>query len=276
MIVTESFLRAKGNEISTCEDGFIVTEEYAVMIDGASAKSKLMINGKTTGRFIMEEIKEAIPHFEEGLNANEFVRALDKALLRSYEEKELLDIIKDDVKSIPEANVVVYSASRNELWFYGDAQAMVDGVHYTNPKYIDEITSGVRKMVNEYYLITKEKTSEQILELDEGAKFIKPLLAMQQYFHGTNHPTKLAYSCINGFGFEEEFIKIVKLGKEVKEIVLATDGYSELFMTVKETEDFLENVIKKDPIGINEFQTFRGVGSDLNSYDDRAYVKLRL
>lgn len=244
MQVLETFLKGKRPEPSKCEDGFIVTEDYAVVIDGATAKSDLTIGGESTGRYIMELIKGSIPYISEKLDSVSFVREVEKRVLENYKKDNVYERMVNEKQSVPEAQMVVYSKFRKELWLFGDAQAMMDGLHIENRKYVDDLTAAVRRYVNEYYLING-KSEKDLLKEDEGSKAIQALLNKQSSFSNYQFDSPFSYACVTGFGINEKQIKVIPVPESTKEIVLATDGYTKLFMNVNDTEYQLNELNKK-------------------------------
>ena len=56
-VIEESFVKGK-SLTGLCEDGWVATPDYVVVIDGATSKSDYRIDGVTTGRKAMEIISE--------------------------------------------------------------------------------------------------------------------------------------------------------------------------------------------------------------------------
>ena len=56
-VIEESFVKGK-SLTSLCEDGWVATPDYVVVIDGATSKSDLRIGGVTTVRKSMVMISE--------------------------------------------------------------------------------------------------------------------------------------------------------------------------------------------------------------------------
>lgn len=71
-------------------------------------------------------------------------------------------------------------------------------------------------------------------------------------------------------------IKKIDVPENVNYLSLASDGYSRIFSTLKETEDELERLLKIDPLCINENLGTKGRMEGNNSYDDRTYIKVEI
>lgn len=273
--VNEDFLLGKEKNITLCEDGFVVTEDYAVMIDGAGTPSKMDFKGKKGGRYIMEIIREAIYDIEGDLDYLSFLEEISKKIIENYKKNNVYDILKKNVNIRPMASMVVYSRNKHQLWFYGDCKALVNGIQYENPKYIDTVMYEARKMVLEGELL-KGKPLGEIISEDKGREYITELLNYQRLFLHARNGSKLAFSMVDGFDFRTEDIKVVNLPKKVDYIILATDGYSVLKPTLEETEEVLKKQLKEDPLAIDQLTGFKTCCKNLNSIDDRAFLKLLL
>ena len=57
------------------------------------------------------------------------------------------------------------------------------------------------------------------------------------------------------------------------EIVLASDGYPHLAPTLAETEAWLDEQRRNDPLNIGEFKATKAFVEGNNSFDDRSYIR---
>lgn len=272
--VTESFLMGREQNISLCEDGFIVTEDYAVMIDGAGTPSPKTFNGEKGGRYIMELIRDSIHKFQPNLDYITFLEQMNRVIVDDYKQNDWYEELTNDINLRPMASVLVYSKHKHQLWFYGDCKALVDGVQIDNPKYIDEVMLNARRMVLEAELLSGN-TQDHLKENDIGREYINTLLSYQRTFLHNRGESDLAFSMVDGFDFRIEDIKVVDLPSDIHSLILTTDGYSILKPTLEETELILKEQLKKDPLAINELKGFKPLAPGANSIDDRAYLRLR-
>lgn len=275
--VIETFLLGREKDINLCEDGFIVTDDYAVIIDGAGTPSPMLFNGKKGGRYMMEIIYDYVSDLKDtGYLTNiEFLNGLNNFITDRYKEEGFFNELSNNINSRPMASMVVYSKSLNQLWFYGDCKALVDGIQYENPKFIDEVMLDARKMVIEGELLLG-RTKESILKDDIGRDYINKLLSYQRLFLHSRDETPLAFSSIDGFDFRLEDIKVVSLRGDVSEIVMTSDGYNDLRETLLDTENILKDSLKNDPLSINELKGFKVYSDEFNSFDDRSYIRIKL
>lgn len=269
--VEEIFLKGK-KSASANEDGIILTRDFIAVIDGATSKSAFSMEGKTSGRLSMELVLEAIKEFPKDIDATEAVRLITKKLHDFYVNNNLLASVNDNPAARLTSNGVIYSISRKELWQIGDCQALINGHHYNNNKDIDDIMADARSAYDEVALL-QGATLESLRTTDPGRDFILPFLKIQgvlQNYHG--HP----YGFPVMDGFEIDMNQVIVVPIEADEIVLASDGYPNLFNTLKESEFFLKKVINEDPMLIRLYKSTKGVQKGQDSFDDRAYVRIRL
>ncbi|WP_018664820.1 hypothetical protein [Heyndrickxia acidiproducens] len=275
MKVLEIFMQGKNPDPPLCEDAWIVTEHFAAVIDGATAKSTLAIDGKTTGRFIAEQMKDAVASIDQAdLDAEAFVKVIEKYLLEQYEKFGVLGQMREDPNKIPAASMAVYSRQRREVWLFGDCQAYAGG-RLTNEKPVDKLTGMARKYYIEYQLL-QGKTEAELLEINCGHEEILPLLQMQQVFLNADIDSPFAYSTISGFGYQMKDAKIIPLPPNIQEVALASDGYPVLFKTLAETEHYLKEALAEDPLCYRRIISVKGMTKGLNSYDDRCYLRIEI
>jgi len=58
--------------------------------------------------------------------------------------------------------------------------------------------------------------------------------------------------------------------------VLCSDGYPKIFSTLKEAEEYLEYIIKNDPLCYKINPYFGGIVKGAISFDDRAYIRFKI
>ena len=60
------------------------------------------------------------------------------------------------------------------------------------------------------------------------------------------------------------------------EVVLASDGYPELFGTLAESEARLNELIRLDPLCYKIYKSTKGLMDKCTHFDDRSYIRFRL
>lgn len=155
----------------------------------------------------------------------------------------------------------------------GDCQCLVANEKHTNPKRIDRLLSEVRA----FYLFSElrsGKTINDLLELDPGRSFILPLLERQALFQNADAP--YGYSVFDGFPVALKDVKQIQVSRDATHLVLASDGYPDLASSLEESEKRLQEAIARDPLCMTLNKSTKGMGRNSSSFDDRAYLKIRL
>ena len=272
--VEECFLKGKMNP-QTNEDGMIVTPYFAAVIDGATAKSTFTYEGKKTGRLAMELALEAIRNFPKDIDAADAIRRITERIYDFYVQHNLLDELKAEPGKRFTANGVIYSYARNEVWQVGDCQCIIDNLYSSNEKEIDAIMADVRAVVNEVALLGGA-TMKDLESHDPGREFIYPFLQKQALLQ--NCPIQgqpFSFSVFDGFPVQMEQVKVFPVG-DAKEVVLASDGYPHLYSTLYASECYLADILEKDPLCIRLYKSTKGIQEGNCSFDDRAYLKIRI
>lgn len=275
-VIEESFVKGK-SLTGLCEDGWVATPDYVVVIDGATSKSDFRIDGVTTGRKAMEIISDEVQRLPSGISASEFVNIINERIIRYYKTNHILDLVEQFPETRLTASVAVYCHSRNEVWLIGDCQCKIGECCFKNNKKIDSILSELRSFV----LCSALRDGSSIKELqkrDIGREFIYPMLKRQYLWQNNlDDNSEYRYIVLDGFPVDYALIRIIPVGD--RSIVLATDGYFDLYGTLQETEQALCHQIETDPLCI-------GMGCDKNnkstkgvlpgncSFDDRTYVRI--
>lgn len=96
--------------------------------------------------------------------------------------------------------------------------------------------------------------------------------ALLQNYPGNN---QFAFAVFDGFTVDPDKVIVFKVGRN-KEIILSSDGYPITFNTLKRSEQYLYDIMQKDPNCIREYKCPKGLKQGNRSFDDRAYLKIIL
>lgn len=272
--IKESFLKGKQSP-QTNEDGIIVTPYFAAVIDGATAKSTFTHDGKKTGRLAMELALEAIREFPKDIDATEALRRITEKTHQFYVEHNLLDELKTEPGKRFTANGVIYSYTRNEVWQVGDCQCIIGNLYSSNEKEIDAIMANARAAFNEVALLNGA-TMEGLEAHDLGRDFIYPFLQKQALLQ--NCPIegqRFAFPVFDGFPIQMKQVNVFPVGN-ADEIILSSDGYPHLYSTLHESECYLADILEKDPLCMRLYKSTKGVQKGNCSFDDRAYLRIKM
>lgn len=280
--VTE-FIAAKDGNPQNCEDAITVTASFACVVDGATSKTKRMWGRKTGGQKaaqIICETLDSIPK-DEVVNKVELFGLFTVKIGELYRQQDsLFETVEKNPWERMTASAVVYSKHHRQVWMVGDCQCLIDGKLFLNSKDVDRVLAETRAFILELEIMKDRNTkeAEKIAELrrnDPGRAFIYPLLAEQSYFQNSPEPNAYSYGVIDGFQLDECYIKTIEVGN-AEYIILASDGYPQLFPTLEETEANLKSLLAEDPLCFRKLKSTKGVLPGNDSYDDRAYLKLKL
>ena len=270
--IEEEFLLSKTQFQKDCEDRILINENYFAVIDGATSKTEVLWDGYTSGQLAGQFLIESLNSIPPEATAREAVDLTTSKIFDFYGDQYLIEIIKHKPFLKLAVSFIAISKSREEIWLVGDCHGMIDRRYIENKKDIDELLSEVRSLYLESELLMG-KTISDLEEKDTGREFIMPLLRRQQLFQN-NLNNSYGYSTIDGFPVEDNGIHIIPIPKNAKFVVLASDGYPKLYSTLKATEEYLNHLLKKDPLLFKDYKSTKGKGKDDISFDDRAYLKI--
>ncbi|WP_299459271.1 hypothetical protein [uncultured Microscilla sp.] len=271
--VVEHKLVSKTGNFFTCEDQIVATDYHAAVIDGATSKLATTYQGKTTGRFAAEILKNAIARFPVQVTFDEAVDLLTYALAKHYHRNNEYDYLKEHPLERPTASVAIYSDYQREVWLIGDCRCMIDKKVYNHRRRPEEVIARIRALYLEIAL-QQGASVASLQHRDIGREYILPLLKGQVAFQNShsNHP--YGYSAIDGFPVVDKHLSVIPVDGDDVSIVLASDGYPVLYRTLEQSENYLYAALKKDPLCFREFLNTKGVMKGNISFDDRAYLRL--
>jgi len=298
------------------EDICLVTDDFVMIGDGATSKSKdfKIITNPTTGeivtsgRLAAQVIAQRLSELDANIEPDIAIVELNNAIAQKYKELGLYEYMQSHSTDRMTASVIIYSRARGEIWILGDCQHMIDGVHNDNAKLIDEITGRTRSEISSllqegrtieeirakvadnaaqygWQVDTSELTTSQLQKSTDAPRTaIMSMLSTQQQFQNRpegspEHP--LAYDVIDGLGQQNAGrVKVIKLTPGDHEIVLASDGYPQLARTLADSEIAREELLEQDSLLIGKsgqrYMSTKGMSKGQQSYDDRAYIRFNV
>ncbi len=266
--VIEKFCASKTNVQEECEDILVVCEKYIAVIDGATSKTNNTYEGKTGGKIAAELIAS---YLEGGLIDSDMdyktATCRIQVELQEYAYKHQLE--ERGIHLC--ASAVIYSIAKRQIWAVGDCQFMLNGEHHTFYKKVDTILSESRSLAI-HMLLQSGYTEEDLMRKDLARELILGELKMQQ--HLENREDEYGYSVFSSQGSVKNiYVTDVPPGSE---IVLASDGYPELFATLSESEARLDELVRLDPLCYKIFKSTKGLMKDCKHFDDRCYIRFRV
>lgn len=274
MQIIEKFLEGKNPDQQLCEDGIFQSDDFVAVIDGATAKSKIEYDGKSSGRAAMEKVKQALKDVPADADVCTAIDIITGCMAEWYRNLGIYEHLQSNYIERPSASAVIYSHQKKEIWQIGDCLAIVDDKHFYNNKILDEIMINARVLYLEMQ-IQQGKTIAELINNDIGREFILPLLQNQGCLQNNFNGSEYAWEVFDGFPLLKERVKIIDASK-AKTLILASDGYPKLFNTLQESEEYLKYVLQNDPLCFTINKGTKALKKGNNSFDDRAYIKIEL
>ena len=69
---------------------------------------------------------------------------------------------------------------------------------------------------------------------------------------------------------------LFQVPKGVSQVVITSDGYPRILPSLQQSEDLLARLLAEDPLCIGPLRSTKGVKPGNASFDDRAYLRIRL
>ncbi|MDO7873798.1 hypothetical protein Q5H93_03570 [Hymenobacter sp. ASUV-10] len=271
--IVESFLMGKHNNSLLCEDAIYYDANFAAVIDGATSKTDFKFDGKSSGRVASELVCEAIKTLDCKSDVISAIELITKKIFDFYKNNKLVGHMKANKADRFSACAAIYSQYRREVWVIGDCQCFVNGEVYKADKKIDNILSEVRALYLKSEIMSGRPIEDLVVD-DAGREYILPLLLKQTIFQNASGASEYNYTVFDGFKIDVKNVSVIKV--IMSDVVLATDGYPQLQKTLKSSEKYLKTILRKDPLCITSYKATKGRVLGNVSYDDRAFVKIKV
>jgi hypothetical protein len=274
MKVIEQFSQSKTGLSSDNEDRVFVNDNFACVVDGGTSFSTIQWDGKTPGQFASQLVSDSISAFHNTIGKTAATEQISKKIRLAYKKKGMFEYVKKNPSHRIFASIALYSQYHSEVWLIGDCQCLIDEKVYQNKSLLGELLSDVRSAFLEAEIISG-KTVSELQEHDTGREYLEPLLKRLGVLRNDTE-SQLAYSAIDGFNVNETYTRTVPTDHNAKHVILASDGYPELKASLRDSEIFLSQVLKSDPLMIGTHRSTKGLYKNNISFDDRAYLKIQL
>lgn len=269
--VVESFVRGKWDDPCLCEDAVVITDGFVAVIDGVTTRGReSMIAGMTPGRFAALCGQSAFETMPSDSTALQAVAHMSVGLATALAQSGA----PPDVCSKAAFGFVAYSASRHEIWRVADCPFACDGIVDSQRHEAERIQTEARTMLLEC-LILLGSDPETLRANDPSARIIAPLVEARLAARN-RRGTPWSYGVIAREPTPIELVEVFPVRSGIREVVLASDGWPSVRSTLSESEAFLADVLRDDPLMIRRFPTTKGVAPGAISFDDRAYVRIIL
>ena len=266
--IIEQLCASKTMSPNDCEDIIVVSDSFIAVIDGATSKTDNRFEGKTGGKIAAEIIASCLQTglVESNMDYKTAICRIQSELQNYSQEYQL-----EEQGIHLCASAVIYSIAKRQIWAVGDCQFLLNGKHYTFYKKVDTILSDARSLAI-HMLLQSGHSEDELLKNDMARTLILGELKMQQYLE--NRDDEYGYSVFSNQGSVKTIsVTDVPPGSE---IVFASDGYPELFGTLAESEDRLNELIRLDPLCYKIYKSTKGLMSQCTHFDDRSYIRFRV
>ena len=287
MRIIERYMHGKNPDQSLNEDGLVVTDGFAAVVDGVTGKSVRKAWHPSGGVIAKDLAVDVISSLPPDTAMRQVQHAVDQRFRDAYRTHEYgFAFFEREPLERLQANAVMYSEARHEAWLFGDCQIMVNGTPTPTVKRVDELLGELRAFTT---LALRERdgsagrtghTSDghgdaaripaSAPAQDQAREMILPFLRLQSQFANKRGP--YGYFVFDGFTDPDYPIRVVRVDPG-DEVVLASDGYPLLRPTLERSEDELRRLRQEDPALIGEYRSTKGFTPGLDSFDDRTYLR---
>ena len=243
--------------------------KFIAVMDGVTAKGKILWDSKTSGFYAKEVLMYAMAQLNGNESAVQVLEYLNSQLHKQYNGNDsyFLENTAERLRS----TIVIYSNKYKQIWCFGDCQFSINGQGFKKEMEIDLLLAEVRSVYLHLELISGKSVEELCLS-DPSREIIFPLIKKQLYFSNCDKGGKYEFSVLDGFC--NDFSKVITYDvKEGDTVILASDGYPRLEPSIFESELFLKELKEKDPLCIDLYKAVKGFTDGKSSIDDRTYIK---
>lgn len=282
MRIIERYCRGERNDQSLNEDGMLVTDDFAAVVDGVTSKSVRHLCRPSGGVVAKDLMIDIIGGMPADASMRQMQRAVDARFQARYRSHEAgIRVFADEPVERLQANAVVYSARRHEAWLFGDCQIMVNGVQTPTTKDVDVLLGDLRAFTVLALREMQDGTPDvpvsgsfgapasDAAPKDSSRAMILPFLRLQSQFANKRGP--FGYFVFDGFTDMTYPIRTVPVSPG-DEVVQASDGYPLLRPTLDESERELQRLRSEDPDLIDRYRSTKGFQGRA-TFDDLTYLR---
>lgn len=273
-ILEQQSIGKRGAEAN--EDLLLVTPHFAAAIDGSTSKSTLPLppEGVSGGKKAALLCANVLRHVAADIPLSELCQRLEESLHNAFVAdygEEMLPRLSAHPEDRYACSAIVYSAYYQEVWLIGDCHGLLlhaDGssTYMSNEKPYEQPLALQRSAFLRSAL-ADGLTIDEVRRHDTGRDHILPLLLQSMQGAGSD------YAVIDGFPIPLDKVKTYDAA-DAQALVLATDGYPQLFPTLAETESHLQECLHDDPLMLTIHPATKGWMQGNDSFDDRSFLKI--
>lgn len=248
------------------EDGLVITDHFAAVIDGATTPHAVGADGRTSGKIAMDALTDAVTHLDPDATLEEFLTAAATTIAAHARAADL-------PPDLPTAVAVIYSAHRNELWSVGDARWAINGVHGPiGRRDVDTVAAAARATILQGQLL-RGATVADLRANDVGRAGTVAIRDAKLAFRNNVNAGPLAFAALTGTPVPVQLTETLTVPAGA-DVVLASDGYLTAAATLLDAETDLAAALAQDPLCMSVIAATKCPASDSGSFDDRTYLRL--
>jgi glycerophosphoryl diester phosphodiesterase len=156
----------------------------------------------------------------------------------------------------------------------GDCQALVCSTLTTRHKAIDTLMEDVRTLLVEHALLQGSTVDYLLANPQLIQAKLDDLMQLQPAFQNSSVPSHFRYVVLDGFFSDCQQVQVVKLPAIPTEVVLATDGYPQLYPTLSASEEALSLQLRRDPLMVSTCKATKPIIAGNLSFDDRSFLRI--
>ncbi|MEV6349295.1 hypothetical protein [Actinoplanes sp. NPDC051851] len=270
MEIVEQFVLGKYGDPELCEDAIVVTAEHAAVIDGATDVSGRRYGSAAGGWWAMAACCHVVRRLPRDVDAHTAVAAMTAELAARIDPGLI-------AAERPSAAVTIYSRARREIWQIGDVGFAYRGLPASvgQPrKLIDRVAGAFRAAVLAAEAAAGTISMDRVAEVDPGRLAARALTGRQGALRNSAGP--YGYAAVDGRPVPPSLVVVHPVPDDIDEVVIASDGYPVIDKTLAASESTLASLREKDPWCVAELVGTKGVLPGQVSFDDRAYLRIRL
>ncbi|WP_039905952.1 hypothetical protein [Micromonospora lupini] len=270
MEIVEQIVLGKSGDPHVCEDAIVVTAEHAAVIDGATDVSGRRYGSAAGGWWAMAACRDAVQHLPHDVDPHRAVAAMTAELAARLDSGLT-------AAERPSAAVTVFSRACREIWQIGDVGFSYSGLPASvgQPrKLVDRVAASFRAAILAAEAAAGTISMDRVVEADSGRRAARALIGRQGALRNSIGP--YGYAAIDGRPVPPSLVVVHPVPEGIDELVIASDGYPVIGETLAASESELALLLKKDPWCVAELAGTKAVLPGQVSFDDRAYLRIRL
>lgn len=273
MQIIETYCHGKGNPEAN-EDILVTTDDFVVVVDGATDKTGHVVEAMKGGRFVAMAVADL--HRSGELSADIDMNGWIEAITRKV-DTELYRVSWPAEIQRPAASVLAYSVRRREIFRVGDCHYRIGDTDYPGGKAIDDHHGDIRAAKLKDCLAEGARIAD-LLENDPGRDLILDSLANQYKHANSADGGKFAYPVVNGDTVPAHLMEQPITVPAGSIVVMTSDGFDFPGATISDTLSAQERSYALDPlrIGLDGARaSTKGLLAGMPQHDDQTYVSFR-